>query len=145
MRRTVTGCAVASLQSTSRASARAVVVRAALGVTMSARPGSFFARVGTHRATGLGVPATARRQLPLLLCKVTGNMCTDLHPSQHPAVEAGPHRHPSGKAGAASEAAAGQGCASPGIRAVRPSGCLRQSMKFPFWSLHSFSGCLNSR
>jgi len=66
MRRTVTGRAVASLQSTSRASAPAVVVRGALGVTMSSRPGLLrCARPGTHRATGLGVPATARRLLPL--------------------------------------------------------------------------------
>jgi len=53
---------------TSRASAPAVVVRGALGVTMSSRPGLLrCARPGTHRATGLGVPATARRLLPLPL------------------------------------------------------------------------------
>jgi len=55
----------------SRGVARALVVqRRSLvrPVTSSARPGSFFARVGTCRASPaapLGVPATARRLLPL--------------------------------------------------------------------------------
>lgn len=71
MRRTVTGRAVASLQGTSRASARAVdVQRRSLvwPVTSSARGGSFLARPGTCRAgpaAPLGVPTTARRLLPL--------------------------------------------------------------------------------
>ncbi len=55
----------------SRAVARALVAqRQSLvwPVTSSARPGSFLARVGTCRAgpaAPLGVPATARRLLPL--------------------------------------------------------------------------------
>ena len=57
----------------SRAVARALVVqRRSLvwPVTASARPGSFLARPGTCRAgpaAPLGVPATARRLLPLPL------------------------------------------------------------------------------
>jgi hypothetical protein len=76
MRRSVMPDAVATLLGNRHAFTRAVVVRAALGVTMSARPGSLIcfahpfgaafgslsrfgrlcARVGTHRATGLRVP-----------------------------------------------------------------------------------------
>jgi len=62
----------------SRAVARALVVqRQSLvwPVTSSARSGSFFARPGTCRASPaapLGLPVTARRQLPLLPPKAAG-------------------------------------------------------------------------